>query len=123
MGPNTFYSPTHHSPTSEIKSWNVHIHGGIAPHLSHMIFRALNGDDKVGKTDAAVNEAAVAVVEPEDACADITNDQIVRGKIAIVMRGSCSFRDKVVRAEACSTRSPTLNLEAWLRCFSSASDL
>jgi subtilisin family serine protease len=42
----------------------------------------------------------LALVEPFEACSEITNKANVAGKIALISRGSCAFVDKVANAEA-----------------------
>ena len=42
------YKPTHHDALL-FSIWHIRLHDAIAPHLSHLILRAINENEKVGK--------------------------------------------------------------------------
>lgn len=56
---------------------------------------ALHSDKLFGGTTPGV----VVASQPLNACNDLTNPDDIKGKIVFVMRGACTFMDKIVRVE------------------------
>ncbi|MFN7988511.1 MAG: S8 family serine peptidase [Thermoanaerobaculia bacterium] len=80
--------------------------GVTAPSLSilapsSIAGRIAAGTASFGGTPPAAGTAGPLVyANPPDACATITNGSAVDGKIALIDRGTCTFVDKVKRAQA-----------------------
>ena len=65
----------------------------------HVTGHAMFGTD--GNSSAHFADREIAVTHPADACSELntTGDRDLRGKVALIQRGTCKFKTKVVNAE------------------------
>jgi hypothetical protein len=68
--------------------------------MMHMFGVASHGPSLLDMTPALI-EAPVVHASPKEACAEISNCILLKGKIALADRGNCYFHTKVKQLEAC----------------------
>lgn len=61
---------------------------------------AIEGSGPIKLEDISAVSGELANALPADGCSALTNPEAINGKIALVIRGGCSFNDKYANAEA-----------------------
>jgi hypothetical protein len=85
---------THNSPTTPYPTTTTG-----RPQHSPQYSPAAFGPDLLSQ-GASLEGKPLVVVEPEDACGELSPSLDLRGKVALIRRGVCNFTDKCLRAQA-----------------------